>query len=379
MEDYSDIRPYLPEELPQIYEELLADEKFRQMIAVVYKDLPFEAVAATLRSCKTNTEVQVKLVYPVLTQLLSTQSQGLTSDFSSIANDGTCYTFISNHRDIVLDSALLDYSLLQNNMDTAEIAIGDNLLIYPWIKKLVRVAKSFIVQRALTMRQMLLASAKMSRYMHYVINEKKQHIWIAQREGRAKDSDDRTQDSVLKMMAMGGEGDVICRLKNLHIVPLSISYEYDPCDFLKAKEFQLKRDVEGWKKSPEDDLQNMQTGIFGYKGHIHYQAAPCLNEWLDTVDPSTPKSELFRMVAEKIDQGIHLNYRLYPANYISADLLQCTDQRNEHYTAEEKSAFEAYLSKKVGMVELENADSGYLRERILTMYANPTLNQEKAL
>ena len=379
MEDYSDIRPYLPEELPQIYEELLADEKFRQMIAVVYKDLPFEAVAATLRSCKTNTEVQVKLVYPVLTQLLSTQSQGLTSDFSSIANDGTCYTFISNHRDIVLDSALLDYSLLQNNMDTAEIAIGDNLLIYPWIKKLVRVAKSFIVQRALTMRQMLLASAKMSRYMHYVINEKKQHIWIAQREGRAKDSDDRTQDSVLKMMAMGGEGDVISRLKNLHIVPLSISYEYDPCDFLKAKEFQQKRDVEGWKKSPEDDLQNMQTGIFGYKGHIHYQAAPCLNEWLDSVDPSTPKPELFRMVAEKIDQGIHLNYRLYPDNYIAADLLQGTDQRKGHYTAEEKNAFEAYLSKKVGMVELENADSDYLRERILTMYANPTLNQEKAL
>ena len=127
------------------------------------------------------------------------------------------------------------------------------------------------------------------------------------------------------------------------------------------------------------NLQNMQTGIFGYKGHIHYQAAPCLNEWLDSVDPSTPKPELFRMVAEKIDQGIHLNYRLYPANYIAADLLQGTDQRKGHYTAEEKNAFEAYLSKKVGMVELENADSDYLRERILTMYANPTLNQEKAL
>ncbi len=379
MEDYSDIRPYLPEELPQIYEELLADEKFRNMIATVYKDLPFEAVADTLRSCKTNTEMQVKLVYPVLKQLLATQSQGLTSDFSSIANDGTCYTFVSNHRDIVLDSALLDYSLLNNNMDTAEIAIGDNLLIYPWIKKLVRVAKSFIVQRALTMRQMLLASAKMSRYMHYVINDKKQNIWIAQREGRAKDSDDRTQDSVLKMMAMGGEGDVISRLKDLNIVPMSISYEYDPCDYLKAKEFQQKRDIEGWKKSPEDDLLNMKTGIFGYKGHIHYQSAPCINEWLDTIDPLTPKSDLFRMVAEKIDQGIHLNYRLYPANYIAADMIQATNKRAGHYTNEDKAAYEAYLSKKVGMVDLENADQDYLRERILTMYANPTFNQERAL
>ena len=379
MEDYSDIRPYLPEELPQIYEELLADEKFRNMIAVVYKDLPFEAVATTLRSCKTNTEMQVKLVYPVLTQLLATQSQGLTSDFSSIPNDGTCYTFVSNHRDIVLDSAFLDYALLQNKMDTAEIAIGDNLLIYPWIKKLVRVAKAFIVQRALTMRQMLMASAKMSRYMHYVINEKKQNIWIAQREGRAKDSDDRTQESVLKMMAMGGEGDVIQRLKDLNIVPLSISYEYDPCDFLKAKEFQLKRDVEGWKKSPADDLQNMQTGIFGYKGHIHYQSAPCINAWLDTIDPATPKADIFRMVAEKIDQGIHANYSLYPANYIAADLLQGSDQRCGHYSAEEKSAFEAYVDKKVALVELENADKDFLRERILTMYANPTFNQEKTL
>ena len=349
------------------------------MIATAYKDLPFEAVADTLRSCKTNTEMQVKLVYPVLKQLLATQSQGLTSDFSSIANDGTCYTFVSNHRDIVLDSALLDYSLLNNNMDTAEIAIGDNLLIYPWIKKLVRVAKSFIVQRALTMRQMLLASAKMSRYMHYVINDKKQNIWIAQREGRAKDSDDRTQDSVLKMMAMGGEGDVISRLKDLNIVPMSISYEYDPCDYLKAKEFQQKRDIEGWKKSPEDDLLNMKTGIFGYKGHIHYQSAPCINEWLDTIDPLTPKSDLFRMVAEKIDQGIHLNYRLYPANYIAADMIQATNKRAGHYTNEDKAAYEAYLSKKVGMVDLENVDQDYLRERILTMYANPTFNQERAL
>lgn len=379
MEDYSDIRPYLPEELPQIYEELLADEKFRNMIAMVYHDVPFEAVAATLRSCRTNTEMQVKLVYPVLTKLLATQSQGLTSDFAAIDNNGTCYTFISNHRDIVLDSALLDYSLLENKMDTAEIAIGDNLLIYPWIKKLVRVAKSFIVQRALTMRQMLLASAKMSRYMHYVINEKKQSIWIAQREGRAKDSDDRTQDSVLKMMAMGGEGDVICRLKDLNIVPLSISYEYDPCDFLKAKEFQCKRDVEGWKKSPEDDLQNMQAGIFGYKGHIHYQAAPCLNEWFDTLDPQTPKQDLFRIVAEKIDRDIHANYRLFPANYVAADILQASDMRSDRYTPEEKAAFEAYVEKKVAMVELEHPDTAFLKERILTMYANPTFNQEKAL
>lgn len=130
------------------------------------------------------------------------------------------------------------------------------------------------------MRQMLESSARMSRYMHYTISEKKQSIWIAQREGRAKDSNDRTQDSVLKMLAMGGEGDLIDRLMEMNIAPLAISYEYDPCDFLKAQEFQLKRDIEGYKKTTQDDLISMQTGLFGYKGKVHFQTAPCINDRL---------------------------------------------------------------------------------------------------
>lgn len=140
------------------------------------------------------------------------------------------------------------------------------MLIYPWIKKLVRVNKSFIVQRALTMRQMLESSARMSRYMHYTIMEKNQSIWIAQREGRAKDSNDRTQDSVLKMLAMGGEGDTIDRLMEINIAPIAISYEYDPCDFLKAQEFQLKRDIEGYKKTTQDDLRNSRPDCLVIKG-----------------------------------------------------------------------------------------------------------------
>ena len=183
--------------------------------------------------------------------------------------------------------------LVERGLDTVEIAIGDNLLIYPWIKKLVRVNKSFIVQRALTMRQMLESSARMSRYMHYTIGEKHQSIWIAQREGRAKDSDDRTQESVLKMLAMGGERDIIDSLTEMNIVPLSISYEYDPCDFLKAKEFQLKRDMPDYHKTTADDLLNMQTGLLGYKGHVHFQPAPCINDKLAQLDHSLPKQELF--------------------------------------------------------------------------------------
>lgn len=192
---------------------------------------------------------------------------------------------------------------------TVEIAIGDNLLIYPWIKKLVRVNKSFIVQRALSMRQMLESSARMSRYIHFAVTQKQENVWIAQREGRAKDSNDRTQDSVLKMLAMGGEGDIIDRLKELHIVPVALSYEYDPCDFLKAKEMQQKRDSETFKKSQADDLTNMQTGIFGYKGRVHFQTGPCINEELEALR-GLPKTEVFTQVSTLIDKHIHRNYRL---------------------------------------------------------------------
>ena len=368
--DFDDIRPYLPEELPAIFDKLLADEGFLEAVQTVYKGVPIDRIASMMRSCQTNEEFQERLVYPVLMELLSRASQGKTSDFSSL-DQRHSYTFVTNHRDIVLDSALLDCSLIDCGLGTAEIAIGDNLLIRPWIKDLVRVNKSFIVQRSLNMRQMLMASKKMSCYMHYTINEKHNHIWIAQREGRAKDSDDRTQESVLKMMSMGGD------LRELNIVPLAISYEYDPCDYLKAEEFQHKRDIEGFKKSQQDDLDNMRTGIFGYKGHIHYQAAPCINTWLDTLPPDMPKTDYFKAVANHIDKEIHRSYKLYPCNYIAIDLLHDTSELTDFYSENDKKAFENYLSSQLAKIQMENADFPYLRERILTMYANPALNQLK--
>ena len=257
---------------------------------------------------------------------------------------------------------------------TCEIAIGDNLLSLPWVKDLVRVNKAFIVERALSMRQMLMSSKRLSDYMHFAIKEKNENIWIAQREGRAKDSDDRTQKSILQMMAMGGEGSVIDRLKQLHLVPLSISYEYDPCDFLKAQEYQLKRDVEGWKKGPMDDLVSMQTGIFGYKGHVHYHAAPCLDEYLDSLDPEMPKQELFTTIASHIDHEVHSNYRLYPGNYVALDLLENTEAHVAEYTAEDKARFEKYIAGQLAKIQLPNKDEAFLKEKILTMYANPVRN-----
>ena len=279
----------------------------------------------------------------------------------------------------MLDPGFLSLSLLDNQFpNTVEIAIGDNLLIYPWIKKLVRVNKSFIVQRALSMRQMLQASARMSRYIHFAITEKKENIWIAQREGRAKDSNDRTQESVLKMLALAGKDDAVDSLKELNIVPTSLSYEYDPCDFLKAKEMQQKRDIEGFKKTQKDDLLNMQTGIFGYKGRVYFQTAPCLNEELETLR-GLPKNELFVKAAQLIDLHIHRNYRLYPGNYIACDLLEGKQTFADKYDEKEKAKFEAYLQKKLDMIDLPDKDIPFLRQCILTMYANPTINHLKAL
>lgn len=378
-EEFDEIRPYSPEELPKIFEELLSDSDFIEVIKKVLPDTPIEALANILRNCKTNLDVQKNIFYGLLHDIIKKCSDGFSFDSSQIADKNKGYTFISNHRDIVLDSGFLSVGLIDNGFPTTvEIAIGDNLLIYPWIKKLVRVNKAFIVQRALSMRQMLEASARMSRYIHFAVTQKQENIWIAQREGRAKDSNDRTQDSVLKMLAMGGSGDVIDSLKELNIVPLSLSYEYDPCDFLKAQEMQLKRDVEGFKKSQQDDLVNMQTGIFGYKGRIHFQTGPCINDELEALR-GLPKVEIFTKVSEIIDRYIHRNYRMYPANYISCDMLNGNTTMAEHYTAEDKAKFEAYLEKKISLINIPDKDIDFLRERILTMYANPAINHLHAI
>lgn len=377
--EFDEIRPYTPEELPQIFDELLADPAFQAVISLIMPGMPLDTLSHKLHQCKNNLEVQKTIFYPLLHQIIKEHSDGFTLNASSLTDKEKNYTFISNHRDIVLDPGFLSLGLLDNHFPTTvEIAIGDNLLIYPWIKKLVRVNKSFIVQRALSMRQMLLSSARMSRYIHFAITQKKENVWIAQREGRAKDSNDRTQESVLKMLALGSTGDTIDYLKELNIVPTSLSYEYDPCDFLKAKEMQQKRDIENFKKSQQDDLTNMQTGIFGYKGKVYFQTAPCINDELETLR-GCPKNELFLKISQLIDQHIHLNYRLYPGNYIACDLLEDTQKFTGQYNAADVTKFETYLQERLELIDLPNKDLPFLRRCILTMYANPVINHLKAL
>jgi hypothetical protein len=374
--EFDSIRPFEPEEIPAVAERLAKNEQFRQVIAFLYPGVPFETIIEQIKGCKDNLDFQKKFVYGIVQNLADKLTTGCDMDSSAIDNSGR-YTFISNHRDIVLDSAFLSKLLVDNGFSTTcEIAIGDNLLSLPWVKDVVRLNKAFIVERALQMRQMLIASKRLSEYMHFSINEKKENIWIAQRQGRAKDSNDRTQEAILKMMVMGGEGSAIERLTALHLVPLAISYEYDPCDFLKAREMQLKRDNPDWKKSAEDDVISMKTGILGYKGNVHYQCAACIDDYIKQAE-SLPKGEQFAAIAHKIDLNIWANYKLHKTNYIALDIKNGNENNlGKEYSAEDKAEFNAYIDSRIAKItDVPNKDEAFMRSCILTMYAYPALNK----
>ncbi|MCQ2256194.1 MAG: 1-acyl-sn-glycerol-3-phosphate acyltransferase [Bacteroidaceae bacterium] len=372
--NYDSIRSYNPEELQDVYTRMLAEPMFQQVAGFVLPNVPLQIVEQEMRSCKTNLDFQKKFCYVFLKNLLDKASDGMAIDFNSVDTDKR-YTFISNHRDIVLDSAFLSMVLIDAGFSTTcEIAIGDNLLAWPWIEDLVRTIKAFIVRRGLSLREQLMSSKLLASYMHHVITDKNDNLWIAQREGRAKDSDDRTQPAILKMIAMAGEGDAIDRLKEMHISPLCISYEYDPCDILKAQEFQLKRDNPEWKKSKADDVNSMRTGILGYKGHVVYRATKCLDDFLETLREA-PKTEIFDLIAAQMDKQIHSAYELFPVNYVALDRLNGTREHfNNGYTAEEEQKVDGYLKMQMQKVAIPNPDNEFLMNCMLTMYANPLKN-----
>ncbi len=375
---FDEIRPFNSDELQDVYTRLFAEEGFNRVLDALYPNINHREIEKNMRACVTSLDFQKHFCIDFLNGIRAKCTTSVDMNSSSIDLTKR-YTFVSNHRDIVLDSAFLAYLLLMNGCQTTvEIGIGDNLLIYPWIKMLVRLNKSFIVKRGLSLRETLISSKLMSEYMHFAISSKNENLWIAQREGRSKDSSDITQASILKMIAMGGKGSLKERLIEMHICPLTISYEYDPCDYLKAKEFQQKRDDATYHKQPLDDLVNMQTGILGYKGNIHYQCAPCIDNYILSLPDNMPKSEFFDNIATHITHEIHSNYRLYPCNYIAMDML-CSgiNEESTHYTLADVKRFEEYLKKQIEQIDLQYKDENFLRERILTMYANPAKNKKQ--
>lgn len=372
-DDFSEIRPYNNEELSDAIEKVLNDESFLTFVHQFKPQMTKEQLAALFHQMHTTFDVHRLCGFPLLKWLEDNKTDGLTfSDFNKVTLPTL---FISNHRDIVVDPAFLNYILMSNHINTTEIGIGDNLLVSKWLQVFVRMAKCFIVQRSLPSREMPRALMQLSAYIRYVILEKQSSIWIAQREGRAKDSDDRTQESILKMFAISGDGSFIDNLKALNISPVTISYEYDPCDFLKAKEFQQKRDNQDFKKSIADDVLSMKTGILGFKGCVHYAFAPSINADLDTIALQTAnKKEQVSAVARLIDRQIHRNYIIYPINKVAYDCLLGSKRFESEYTADEKTAVLHYFDSQVAKIDLQNADIPFLRHKILEMYANPLIN-----
>jgi len=378
--NFDEIRSFKNEEVHEVLERLSNEKPFMKVLSTIYPLLPKDVIKQRLMSFQSNYDFQKELVFPFLQYLEANKTTGIKLNGLEKINKSDAYLYISNHRDIILDSALLCCKFIENDMDTVEIAIGDNLLIFPWIKDLVRVNKSFIVKRGLSARQTLESSQRLAAYIAHTIVDKNQSIWIAQREGRAKDSNDRTQESLLKMFNMSGTGTFTENMAKLKICPLCISYEYDPCDYLKAKEFQQRRDNPNFKKDPKDDLLNMETGVMGYKGSVVYELTGLIDNELKIIAAETSvRNEQIAKTAELIDKRIHTNYTIFAINKIAYDALKGETRFVKEYSTIEKLDFERYLIKQIAKIELENKDENYLRMKLLEMYANPLINKMESL
>jgi 1-acyl-sn-glycerol-3-phosphate acyltransferase len=371
--NFDNIRPVNNSELHATLEELIASEGLQEALRYVIPSLNWEALKAKIRSCKTKEQFKSTISYDLVMIVAKLTTRSLTISGGERISKDACM-FISNHRDIVLDAAFLNVLLYDIGHGMTQIAIGDNLLIHPWIKPVFRLNNSFFVKRNLPVRQKLEDSKLLSAYIHHTIKETNESVWMAQREGRAKDSNDTTQTGVLKMLTMGCDLDILDNLMSLNIVPIAITYEYDPCDYLKAQEFQLKRDNPDFVKSKRDDLLNMEMGILQNKGRVHFTIANPINPTLKTLPHYTNKNDLIADIASVIDREIYEHYRFYPCNYIAYDLLHHTDRFGLNYSDEELKEFKEYLQRQIDKIEIPNKDERYLRSKMLEMYSNPLKN-----
>lgn len=377
MNYFEDIRPCNDDEIGKKLLELMQDEQFMHLLKNYFPMVDLTQIAQSGKGFSNLVEFQNVVIRPILESLISKAATSLTvsgeKQISSIPS-----VFLSNHRDIVMDPSLLALSLMRVTGNTCEVAIGDNLLATEWIRTLVRLNRCFIVKRGLTPRDMAKSFMQLSSYIRYAVTDKKVNVWIAQREGRAKDSNDRTQESLIKMLALSGNADFIENLKSLNICPLSISYEFDPCDYLKAAEFQLKRDNADYKKTKADDVLSMQTGIMGWKGRVHYAFTESINTKLDEIAQSgMNKKDQAAAVCALCDHQIHAAYQLYPINRWAYEQLTGDTKYADVDTAEERAIAEKYLRGQLAKINIPNKDEEYLWHKLLEMYANPFINYLK--
>lgn len=370
--DFESIRPYEDHEIQTVFNRLKKEQSFMNLLGFLYPEQPADDFMNRLMTMTSIQQFQEEVISAYVKKVLENTTRGVTTNGLERLDPKESYLFISNHRDIVLDPAILNVLMVENGFNTTEIAIGDNLLIFPWITDLVKLNRTFIVKRNLPIKQMMESSRTLSAYIRHTITQKHRSIWIAQREGRSKDGNDRTQVSLLKMLNISGTNALSENFKELKLVPVSISYEWDPCDYLKAKEFYDKKVNPDYAKTQEDDLKHMATGLRGRKGHIHFSFGEPLIEEISAIDALTVKNDQFSALAGIIDKHVHANYKLWPANFIAWDLLNGIPKYKEQYTEKDKISFETYLKDHLARTK---GDRDFIYHSLLEMYANPVTNK----
>ena len=369
--DFEDIRPYTNEELPHVLAKLTDEPAIAGMIEKYFPQMEVGPFMQVLKQLKTIKEFQSEVISGIVELIIKETAEGLSYDGLDQLDPNKAYLFVSNHRDIVQDSALINYILNKEKFETARIAIGINLLSKPWITHLVKLNKSFVVKRDLPRNEMYAASLQLSSYIRHSITQDSESVWIAQREGRSKDGDDRTHGGLVNMLGMSKDDCIADHFNNLQIVPVSISYEFDPCDSLKLPELYATHREEVYQKKPDEDYNSMRTGLTGKNGRIHISFGTPISN-VPKVSPEFKKNEVINFLVNEIDRQIHQNYFMWPSNYIALDLLENSNTQESNYTTTEKENFEKRMKVALSAVDGEEK---VLTELYLKIYANPLINQ----
>lgn len=377
MHNFDDIRPYRNEELSTVMIRLLDDPEFNRVMLKFLSmgEDEFEQLKAAMKATKTIELFQGNFIVPMINKIVASSSKGVTINGLDELDKDQRYLYISNHRDIILDSALMNVEMYAKGFSPTEIAIGSNLLIFPWINDLVRINRSFIVKRNIPVKQMLTSSRLLSHYIRQMITGGSDSIWIAQREGRAKDGNDITQPALLKMLNMSNSIGFFEGFRELKIVPMAISYEIEPCGNEKVAEIKKRQTDPYFQKTEKDDLLSMVSGLKNQKGRIHIQFGKQIDEEvLIRIAEEPGMNERMKLLAEHIDKEIYKNYRLFPNNYIAYDLHFKTSKYADRYSETEKKE---YLELTHARLQLVNEDIEDSMELWLKMYAAPVFNYEK--
>lgn len=376
-DSFDDIRPYVQEEIAPAMRRIASSEVFPLIASFVFPGENVEDVRSLVASLTTIEDFQARVMSPFNDQVVKRSITRFTTDGLNRIHRETPYLFVSNHRDIVLDSSLLQNVLFKNGFPTTEITFGANLMCTQLIVDIGKSNKMFRVERGGTPKEFYRCSLHLSEYIRHVLCEKKQSVWIAQRNGRTKDGNDKTDQGIIKMFAMSHRGDKISALSQLRIVPVSVSYEWEPCDMLKAFELYISRSQK-YIKRPGEDVNSILTGIVQPKGRVHFEICPPIGIEELMVFSDCTQNEYHQQVALLLDKRIHEHYKLWPNNYIAHDLLYGQNAYSSLYTAEEKKAFIERMKKLNEMASLEKydvAEPDVLNEIFLGIYAHPVRNR----